>query len=90
VLIKRFSETRRLHPLVKGETEAESIFESISEERRLLSEVRGMADVVIDTSDMRPMELKVRISEIFAGYPLASRCLLMCFPSGTSTGRHRC
>lgn len=86
VLIKRFSETRRLHPLVKGETEAESILESISEERRLLSEVRGMADVVIDTSDMRPMELKVRISEIFAGVPLGESVFVDVFSFGYKYG----
>lgn len=86
VLIKRFSETRRLHPLIKGKTEAESIFASIAEERRLLAEVRGMAHVVIDTSDMRPMDLKVRISDIFAGIPLQESVLVDVFSFGYKYG----
>ncbi len=86
VLIKRFSETRRLHPLVKGTSETESIFASIAEERRLLSEAREMAHVVIDTSDMRPMDLRVRINEIFAGVPLKESVFVDVFSFGYKYG----
>jgi len=45
-----------------------------------------MADVVIDTSDMRPMELKVRISEIFAGVPLGESVFVDVFSFGYKYG----
>ncbi|HHT43113.1 MAG TPA: RNase adapter RapZ [Firmicutes bacterium] len=86
VLIKRFSETRRLHPLVKGKTEAESIFRSIAEERKQLAEAREMAHVVLDTTDLRPMDLRVRISEIFAGVPLQESVLVDVFSFGYKYG----
>ena len=87
VLIKRFSETRRLHPLVKGKTEAESIFRSIAEERNSWQS-QEMAHVVLDTTDLRPMDLRVRISEIFAGVPLQESVLVDVFPLGISTVPH--
>jgi UPF0042 nucleotide-binding protein len=47
VLIRRYKETRRTHPL----SVEKGIAESISEERRLLQPIRERADLVIDTSD---------------------------------------
>lgn len=46
ILQRRFSETRRPHPLGKGET----IIHSLRAEREMLAEIRAMADVAIDTS----------------------------------------
>ena len=66
----RYSETRRLHALTKSEGGTQSILQSIAEERRLLADARELADVVIDTSELRPMDLRVRITEIYAGQPL--------------------
>jgi len=86
VLIKRFSETRRLHPLVKGQTKSESIAENIAAERRLLSEAREMADVIIDTTDLRPMDLRVRINEIYLGMPLQDSLLVDVFSFGYKYG----
>ena len=87
VLIKRFSETRRLHPLVKGQTKSESIAENITAERRLLAEAREMANVVIDTTDLRPMDLRGRINEIYLGSPRTIRSWWTFFPSATSMVR---
>jgi RNase adapter protein RapZ len=56
VVIQRFSETRHRHPLGK------KITLSIREERRLLTEIKGMADKVIDTSDLTLGELKEKLS----------------------------
>lgn len=86
VLVKRFGETRRLHPLVKGKNAAESILENIAEERRLLSEAREMAHVVIDTTDLRPMDLRVRINEIYAGLPLVETMFVDVFSFGYKYG----
>lgn len=61
VLVKRFKETRRRHPLMPEGT----ILEAISAERRKLQELRGRAHRVLDTSDMTPHELKATISRLF-------------------------
>ncbi len=63
VLVRRYRDTRRRHPLLglTGSTEA-----AIDEERRLLSEVRNRADVVIDTSDLNIHDLRRKVTELFA------------------------
>ncbi|HHY10950.1 MAG TPA: RNase adapter RapZ [Firmicutes bacterium] len=86
VLIKRFSETRRLHPLVKGQATPESISENIAEERRLLADVREMAHVIIDTTDLRPMDLRVRLNEIYQGRPLHASLTVDLFSFGFKYG----
>ncbi|MFO7951271.1 MAG: RNase adapter RapZ [Bacillota bacterium] len=60
VLIKRFKETRRRHPL--GEV---SLPEAIKKEREALSELRGKAHKEIDTSYLKPWELKAKIVEMY-------------------------
>jgi len=62
VLIRRFKETRRKHPLV---SEGRNIIESIAEERRLLAEIKEHADKVIDTSNTEPEALRRQIKEYF-------------------------
>jgi UPF0042 nucleotide-binding protein len=86
VLIKRFSETRRLHPLVKGQTKAEGIAENIAAERRLLAEAREMAHFIIDTTDLRPMDLRVRLNEIYLGLPLQDSLMVDVFSFGYKYG----
>ena len=61
VLIRRFSETRRLHPLAKNR----SVPEGIAEEKRLLKGLRDRADLVVDTSSMSVHELKKTIWSYF-------------------------
>ncbi len=53
-LVRRFSETRRPHPLA----EHESVSEGIRRERDQLAPIRAMADQIIDTSDMTVHELR--------------------------------
>ncbi len=60
-LIRRFSETRRPHPLA-GEY---SLLEALREERRGLEEVRAKADVVVDTSNLSVHELREHILRSF-------------------------
>jgi UPF0042 nucleotide-binding protein len=64
-LIRRFSETRRPHPL-SGRV---SLLEALRRERELLGEVRGVADVVIDTSSMTVHELRSLMQKTFVGDP---------------------
>lgn len=63
VLMRRFSETRRPHPLGAGRT----VREGIERERSRLEPIRAMADVVIDTSNFNPHELRRFVTERFAG-----------------------
>ena len=64
VLIRRYSETRRQHPLaVSG-----SVVDGITRERRELAEIKAKADWVIDTSDMTVHQLREEIKKIFEGF----------------------
>lgn len=53
-LVRRFSETRRPHPLARGR----SVREGIRDERTRLNAIRDMADEIVDTSDMTVHELR--------------------------------
>ena len=61
VLVKRYKETRRLHPLAKGGR----IDSGIEAERELLIELKSSADYIIDTSTLLVRDLKQEIERIF-------------------------
>lgn len=61
-LIRRYSETRRRHPLSPDGTAREGI----ELEARLLHPVRLRADVLVETDGMTPHDLRARVREIFA------------------------
>lgn len=62
ILLRRYSETRRRHPLTPDDTPEEGIEQEIA----LLRRVRDRADIVIDTSVLSPHELKSDLHEWFA------------------------
>ncbi len=62
-LKRRFSETRRPHPLGKGG----SIADGIREERRRMAPIRRLADIIIDTTKFSVHELRNLITERFQG-----------------------
>ena len=66
-LVRRFSETRRRHPLSTVEhddgTSRSALVEAIERERDLLSDLRD-ASTVIDTSDLRPVQLRTWIRQL--------------------------
>lgn len=63
VLIRRYSENRRRHPLAKrGDTMADAI----QRERMALASIRERADLVIDTSRMRTATLRRRLQTAFS------------------------
>ena len=64
ILLHRFKETRRKHPL---SDDTDSIEAALEMERRLLSPVRTRADYVIDTSLLSSAQLRERISAMFLG-----------------------
>jgi len=65
VLMNRFKETRRKHPLV--ENCLGSLEQAVKLERDVLKPVRERADYIIDTSYLSPAQLKERISSLFLG-----------------------
>ncbi len=62
-LVRRFSETRRRHPLAASD----SPIEGLLRERELLSEVKAHADKVIDTTHFTVHQLRDLIKEYFSG-----------------------
>ncbi len=60
-LIRRFSETRRPHPLGRGET----VLASIRAERERLDPVRNVADILLDTSQFNVHDLRAHINGEF-------------------------
>ena len=66
VLVVRYKETRRKHPLI-GEMVSGSVEDAVELENELMKEVREMADYVIDTTFMQPAQLKERVTTLFTG-----------------------
>jgi UPF0042 nucleotide-binding protein len=60
-LIRRFSETRRAHPLATNQPEREGL----REERQALTSIRRLADLILDTSSLSVHDLKGYIQEHF-------------------------
>ena len=61
VLIRRFAETRRKHPI----QQADSIPEAIARERERMTAMRERTALVLDTSELNVHQLKLRVSELF-------------------------
>lgn len=61
VLVSRYKETRRHHPLEPNG----SVLDGINAERELLSDLKGRSQLVINTSNMSPRELRERINNEF-------------------------
>jgi UPF0042 nucleotide-binding protein len=60
-IIRRYEENRRPHPLRKG-----NLADAIETERQLLSDLKDLADVVIDTTDLNVHQLRERLTDQFA------------------------
>lgn len=61
VLVRRYSETRRRHPLAPAETAAEGV----ERELDLMTPIRSRADFLIDTSDLTPHDLRAELERWF-------------------------
>lgn len=61
-LVRRYKMTRRRHPLSTGGTP----LEGIRRERQLLRDLRGRANHIIDTSHLKPVELKEKIIKTYS------------------------
>jgi UPF0042 nucleotide-binding protein len=62
VLIRRYENTRRRHPLAEGDR----VWEGIERERQLLEPVKDQADVVVDTTELNVHQLRDRLLDLFA------------------------
>ncbi len=63
-LVRRFKENRRKHPLC--DKYGLSVSAAVEKERELLSQIRFVADYIIDTSLISIAQLKSQISDIFS------------------------
>jgi RNase adapter protein RapZ len=82
VLVRRFSETRRPHPLGLSET----VSRSIVEERQLLDPIRNVADTLIDTSNFNVHELRAHIQSRFGHQDGTTHLLVSCLSFGFKNG----
>jgi UPF0042 nucleotide-binding protein len=82
VLVRRYSETRRPHPLSRVET----VSRSIVEERQLLDPIRNVADMLIDTSSFNVHELRAHIQSRFGYDDRAQHLLVSCLSFGFKNG----
>jgi UPF0042 nucleotide-binding protein len=82
VLVRRFSETRRPHPLSGGRP----LREAIQMERRRLRKLRELADYTIDTSDSNVHEVKALVMERFRKHPRSSDLNLNLLSFGYKNG----
>ncbi len=85
VLVRRYSETRRPHPLRRDDL----VSASIADERRRMEPIRNLADVVLDTSRFNVHELRAHINAQFSRkegeQPLLLSTLSFGFKNGVPT-----
>jgi len=82
ILVRRFSETRRPHPLGKNHP----VKASIASERKRLDAIRAIADLVIDTSKFNVHELRAYITERFHQKKSDKNILVSCVSFGFRHG----
>lgn len=82
VLMRRFSETRRPHPLGTDSP----VKSALKAERRHLSAIRAVADLVIDTSKFNVHELRSHITERFQQQSSEKSILVSCVSFGFRHG----
>lgn len=82
VLVRRYSETRRPHPLGGRET----VSRSIVEERQLLDPIRNVADTLIDTSTFNVHELRAHIQRRFSHEDRSKHLLVSALSFGFKNG----
>ena len=85
VLLRRYTETRRRHPLAPGGPFGSSVAEGIAREAALLAPLRETADMMVDTSDLPLPELRRMVERRFAveGAPgMGVSVVSFAFPKG--------
>jgi RNase adapter protein RapZ len=82
ILLRRYSETRRPHPLGTKT----SVKASLATERKHLRHIRAMADLVIDTSKFNVHELRAHITDLFEKKEKGRNILVSCVSFGFRHG----
>lgn len=82
-LLRRFKASRRRHPMCDG---GMTIISGIRRERKLLLDAKDIANYVIDTSDVRPQELRNEIRNLFSGKALSEGLGVSVFSFGFKHG----
>lgn len=82
VLVKRFKETRRIHPL----SQSGRVDKGIELERKKLDFLRKKADIIIDTSHLLIRELKTQIDTIYVGEESFNNFMIMVLSFGFKYG----
>lgn len=83
VLVRRYKETRRQHPLI--DKFDGSLTTAISKEREIILDMRTIADYKIDTSKTSVAECRQRVTELFLDDPISAlkiRCMSFGFKHG--------
>ncbi len=86
VLVRRYKENRRKHPLADKGTE--SLSNAVQTEREMLRKIRRKADYIVDTSFISISQLKMKLSDIFFGSVnnvMKIQCKSFGFKYGTDT-----
>jgi UPF0042 nucleotide-binding protein len=81
-LLRRYSETRRPHPLGRNA----SVRASLAAEGRRLRPVRALADMVIDTTKFNVHELRALLTDRFTGHKSEKNTLISCVSFGYREG----
>lgn len=84
VLLQRFKFTRRRHPLMEDSNI--SMKEAIAQERDWLKKIRVKSDFLIDTSTLKPAQLREKIVGILAEEPDSESLLIRCTSFGFKEG----
>lgn len=82
ILVRRYSETRRPHPLSR----TDSVSRSIVEERQLLDPIRNVADTLIDTSNFNVHQLRAYVTSRFGHGDGTDRLSVSCLSFGFKNG----
>jgi len=85
VLQRRYTETRRRHPLAPGGSLGTRVSDGIAREKALLEPLRDAADMVIDTSELPLASLRKQMEQRFrpeGGPPLLIQVMSFAFPRG--------
>ena len=69
MLVRRYEESRRRHPL----SDTERVSDGIARERALLEPLVGEADLIVDTSTLNVHELRDRLRELFSEHDVGRR-----------------
>ncbi len=83
ILLLRYRQSRRIHPLISSD--CDTVISAIKTEKALLSDVREMADLVIDTTELSFFDCKTKITSMFSA-DARKQTLIHCMSFGFKHG----